>query len=313
MGVFWENVVRGIAQRWTDRLLSPALAFWLAGAYLYGQGKGWRAVAKALESMPAPLQVLVLVVALLVVASSAAVVEALQEGMLRFMEGYWPRRLNPLWRRCVRRQEKHRQRIREKLDALAKRWSHLAPEEVQEYARLDAERRAYPRILPLLPTRLGNLLRAAEEHPQARYGLVTGVVWPHLWLILPEQARKDIAEAREHLNAAVRLCIWGLLFPVWLILALHGPYAPLPSSVNLAWLSTAAINVLIGGWPLFVGILMMWWGYRRALVAAQVYGDLLRAAFDLYRDDLYDALKWPKGEDEKKSGEALTQFLWRGE
>ena len=312
MGVFWENVVRGLAQKWSDRLLSPAFAFWLAGAFLYGQHLGWQKVVEHLDALPTPLQVLVLVVGLLIVTGSAAVVEAFQESALHLMEGYWPSWLRPLWRRCVARQEHQRDRIKQRLNALAERWGHLSPEEMQTYARLDVRLRAYPRRYPLLPTRLGNLLRAAEEHPDERYGLVTGVVWPHLWLILPDPAREDIAEARERLNAAVRQCIWGVLFLIWLPWAVSGSYTPLPPAPGLAWLSVAATNVLRGGWPLLVGIGLVWWGYRRALRAAQVYGDLLRAAFDLYRDDLYEAMKWPKGEDEQKSGQALTQFLWRG-
>ncbi len=310
--VFWENVLSGLAQKWSDRLVSPAFAFWLAGAYLYGQRLGWQEVLKGLEALPVPLQILVILVGSLIVAGSAIAVESLQERVLRLMEGYWPSWLRLLWRWGVARQTYHRDYIKRRLDALVARWEQLSPEEVQTYIHLDAQFRAYPRRYPLLPTRLGNLLRAAEEHPDARYGLVTGVVWPHLWLILPEQARKDIAEVRERLNAAVRLCIWGVLFLVWLIWTLPGPYWPLPSVFNRAWLSTAFTNVLMGGWPFFVGMGLVWWGHRRALAAAQVYGDLLRAIFDLYRDNLYEALKWPKGEDERRSGDALTQFLWRG-
>ena len=51
------------------------------------------------------------------------------------------------------------------------------------------------------------------------------------------------------------------------------------------------------------------------LQAAQVYGDLLKAAFDLYRFQLYESLHWPKPttpDDERVSGESLTGYLWHG-
>jgi hypothetical protein len=312
MGKFWDGVVGGIARKWSDRLLSPAFVFWLAGAYLCGRSLGWDNAFGQMNALSTPLQILVLVVALLVVAGSATAIESVQEGMLHLMEGYWPRWMGVLRRWRVGRQKKRRDGIKRQLAALAERWEHLSPEEMQAYTRLDAEWRAYPHTYSLLPTRLGNLLRAAEEHPDVRYGLVAGVVWPHLWLVLPDNARKDISEARERLNAAVRLCIWGLLFLVWLPCTLSGPHVPLPPTFGLAWISVAVANVLTEGWPFFVGVGLAYWGYRRALAAAQVYGDLLRAAFDLYRDDLFDELGWPMVEDRKKSGQALTQFLWRG-
>lgn len=55
--------------------------------------------------------------------------------------------------------------------------------------------------------------------------------------------------------------------------------------------------------------------YRRALVAASVYGDLLEAAFDLYRLGLYDGLSLPRPAspaEEFAHGQRLTQYLYRG-
>jgi hypothetical protein len=89
--------------------------------------------------------------------------------------------------------------------------------------------------------------------------------------------------------------IWPLLFAV-----AATRVAPVGNSL-LPWLILAAV---VAG---------VWWGYSRAVEAAGPYGDLLRSAFDVNRKALYESLGWPIGEDERARGEAVTQFLWRGE
>jgi hypothetical protein len=105
-------------------------------------------------------------------------------------------------------------------------------------------------------------------------------------MAMPKAACNEITIARDRLNAAVRLVVWSMLVLVWLVLG--------------AW------------WAIPVALLGMAWGYWRALDAAGTYGELLRAAFDVYRAKLYRELKWPLGANDKARGEALTQFLWRG-
>ncbi len=82
---------------------------------------------------------------------------------------------------------------------------------------------------------------------------------------------------------------WGLLFLLWASL---WPWAAL---IALAWMALA---------------------YSLALDAACVYADLLQAAFDLYRWDLYKAVAWElpgaSGEEEIALGQRLSEFLWRG-
>ena len=139
-----------------------------------------------------------------------------------------------------------------------------------------------------MPTKLGNILRAAENHADERYGLVTYICWPHLWLLLADGTKKEIIEARAKLDTAARIFLWSLLFLVWTI---------------WAW------------WVPLVTLVFAIWAYRWALSAARVYGDLLEAAFDLYRFELYEALRFPLPKDtseEKAKGEELTAYLFYG-
>ena len=165
----------------------------------------------------------------------------------------------------------------------------LSAQELERWNRADGLLRHAPRKAEqVMPTMLGNILRTAERRPRDRFGLEVVFVWPRLWMLMPEQARKDVGEARESLNAGVRLVFWGLLFALWSF---------------VAW------------WALIPGLLVAFLAYHWSLNQAETYGDLLEASFDLYRFDLYKALHFPfpkNSQQEKKTGEAITQYLHRG-
>jgi hypothetical protein len=285
----WENIGQALAKEWTARMLTPAFAFWggglLAWAFRYGWGDlaAWWSARSALE------QAALLVGGLLLMAFSAVVMEQVQDRLLRWAEGYGPRPLWPLRFALARRWEKKAQRMEERWQELAERCGgdpeRLSPPERAEYARLDAFRLRLP-VDPgrMMPTLLGNLLRAAEEHAWVRYGLEAGVCWPRLWFLLPRDVREEIAAARSRLNEATRWLGWGLLFVVWTV---------------WAWWA-APVGLLIAG--------LAWQGMTRA---ALVYGDLVRAAFDLYHPLLFEHLGWPKPKG-PEDGRRLTEYLARG-
>jgi hypothetical protein len=294
---FWEQIASGVAQKWTERLFSPALLFWAGGllAYVVARGwslvtaEGWTQIVALVQGLETPLQIGFAAGGLVVVAGSAAVVESIQQSALRFLEGYWPCLLGPIGRYRVKRISKRLARLRTAWDALAARYGDLTPEEKATYASLDAKLATYPSQERLLPTQLGNRLRAAEDYPWRHYGLATGVLWPRLWGVMPENAQKEIVNARERLDAAVRLILWSLLFLLWSFWAWY--------------------------WVIPLAVLGMAWGYWQALNAAGLYGELLRSAFDLYRFVLYEALRWPLPSNpasEHQIGRQLTDYLWRG-
>ena len=140
----------------------------------------------------------------------------------------------------------------------------------------------------MLPTALGNILRARERSPERKYGLDAIVCWPRLWHLLPENVRSDLSNTRSSLDRMVELWFWGLLFLLW-------------SFVSL--------------WAAAISLLWMMLTYSMVRQAAMAYGDLLESAFDLYRFSLYDAMSWtrPKNAREEQTvGAKLTEYLWRG-
>ncbi|MEL6816116.1 MAG: hypothetical protein AAFP03_15120 [Cyanobacteria bacterium J06598_3] len=300
---FTEGFSSNLANRWIGTLFTPAFVFWLGGGLALLQQVGWKCVEQFFTALPEPLPIGLGALALLVVSASGFVAQQFEFSVLRLLEGYWPRWCRPLSRRLVQRQ-------RRKWKAIDQQWQDfnrkgmkvLTSEERQEYIQADLQLSSFPdagRELPpelppdtgrLLPTRLGNILRSAEDHCAAKYGLDAIICWPRLWLLLPDAVKTELSAARESLNLTARLWLWGVLFLLW---------AP----VFLVW------------WPLPLGLLTALLAHRWMLQAAQVYGDLLESAFDLYRFQLYESLCWPMPKtpaQERVMGQELTDYLWHG-
>jgi hypothetical protein len=152
---------------------------------------------------------------------------------------------------------------------------------------------SYPKdIENLLPTRLGNALRAAEDRAGQRYGLDTIVSWPRLYPHLSNSLTGTVNDLRDQFDAAARLCVVLLL----------------------ATLISAALLVTHGWWllvPVSTAFLS-WVAYRAAVRAATAYGGQLLVAFDLHRFDMLRGLHLPLPPDaktERKDNERLTTFL----
>jgi hypothetical protein len=298
---FWEGLGSKVAEQWALRILTPAFAFWTGGltAWLWGnlgddiRANGWAAALQEhtskLQTLPVALQVALVIVILLALVASAAIAERLTLPLLRILEGYWPAPLGG-WLR--RRNFARRQAAYRRAGDLAGRRDDmgLTVGEDAELAALEHRLRRTPATLALtMPTRLGNMLRAAEARPRERYGLDTVVCWPYLWLLLDEDTKAELTQARGALNAATRVWLWGALFAVWAVWAW--------------WALPAAVAVCAATY------------YASMLSAAGVYGDLLEATFALHRAALYAALRWPlpaSPDEEIPDGEAVTTYLWRG-
>lgn len=297
----WSSLGGKVGERWASLLLSPALVFWGGGLLawvwrhggFFGADSGWqeleRGWASTFGGLTAAGQVVLAVLALLVVAASARLAETLTLGVLRILEGYWPKWASPLrtWLVALRASAINRRARRWR--ELAQRRLDLTSAEHAEYVALNARRAMVPPApANRMPTRLGDVLSAAESRPRHRYGLEAVVCWPHLWLAMPEEARVEVSTARARLDEAARVWLWSVLFVVWVV---------------FTWWAVV---------PAVLGTLV---GYRLAISAAVGYGGLVLTCFDLYRKDLYEALGWefPAGPQQQyETGRRLTAYLERG-
>jgi hypothetical protein len=292
-----------LAERWAAQGVAGAAVFWLGGygIWLWSSSAGVGSIqgsSDAVAARLAPLQglppvakasVAALALAGLVVSGVAA--ERLTLPVLRLLQGHWlaqwpwflyRARLDGIWAR--------RQRMRRRWEGLARTRMRWDGQQHAEFVRLDQRLHWMPGRKELLqPTRLGNILRAAESGPPSRYGLEVSACWPALWLLLPSETRTEITQAREALNRTARAWLWAVVFCVWVL---------------WAW------------WAAPLGVAAAMVIYAAALLpAARAYGSLVQAAFDVHRGLLYQALHHPQPTtpaEELQSGTALTLALWRG-
>jgi hypothetical protein len=230
----------------------------------------------------AALSVVVLVVSL--------ILHPFQFSLVRMLEGYWDgsslgRALSAIGT------ELHRRR-RERLET-AFTTRPQTPEQGRLRQQAGVQLRRYPAEDRLLPTRLGNTLRAAEDQAGPRYNLPTIAAMPRLYPYLSDRFAAVYVDRRNQLDLAVRFCtvlMLATLIAAGMLLPNGGPWRALP-------LATA---------------LLAWISYHGAVRAAYNYGQALHVAFDLHRFDMLKALHYPLPgnlDQERTFNRRVTDFL----
>jgi hypothetical protein len=222
-----------IADRWLSTLLLPGLLYAAAAvcAYLLGWThaldpswltSGLDRIGAALSGDPAAI-VLAVTVALLVATTAGIAAHGLAGAVHRAYLAHGPQ-----WWLLRRR-----------------RWARAAI----------AHRNPRPptRYLPRRATPIGDRFRLIGERIDAQYGLDTTLVWPRLWLLLPDSTRTAVQSAHGQYQDAITLTGWAVLY-----LGLGAMWPPA--------LPAAAITAIVG--------------YRRAVAACGVLADLIEASID---------------------------------
>lgn len=270
--------------------LAPSIAFWGSGLLILLWKNGWEKEYQFLKIENMFISILLSISVLFVILVLNELVMCTSLVFLHIVEGYLPKSLNPLRKFLVNKIKKRLANDKEKWEQLAEKFDRLSSVEIQEYALLDDNIKRYPEDTDhLQPFRLGNVLSAAEDYSKERYGLDITVIWPRLWILLPNDTQKQLCDARRCLDRRVQLLTWGILYAAWGIWTL---------------------------WALLAALIIASFTYKGLLEAAENYGDLIRSVFDLYRFKLYESMKWPlpnNPEEEKVLGINLTIFLFRGE
>ncbi|WP_141747266.1 hypothetical protein [Streptomyces agglomeratus] len=148
-----------------------------------------------------------------------------------------------------------------------------------------AARAAMTRISPEHPDRpgwSGDRIHAAAVRLERDFHIDLAVLWPHVWLILPDTVRTEITAARQTLARATTLTAWSLL------------YLPLAAW----WWPATAITAVLA-----------FTSWRRTRTAADTYATLLEAATRLHARDLAEHLGLDPCPLTQDVGDSLTRHL----
>jgi hypothetical protein len=213
----------------------------------------------------------------------AYILQAFTRPIIRFFEGYWPVGIRNIIRDFPFGEKNRWRRLRsEKDEAHSKKdWQHFGPIQMELYYNFPSKENL------LLPTRLGNTIRAAEDYSTEIYGMSSVFWWPRLWPLLPKKVKDEINESLIPLLTLLNLATLLSLFSI-------------SCSVYLAWigLNFQAFIILVAG--IGAGLLC----YRGAVAQSRSYGEKIRSAIDLYRFRLLKAMhqQLPKNLEEEIGG-----------
>jgi hypothetical protein len=152
----------------------------------------------------------------------------------------------------------------------------------------------------ILPTRFGNILRSAEMYPGMRYSIDAVPLWGRLIHVIPEDGMAKIDEANNQclflLNAALLASVFAILC---LVTSVYQGIMLWAKAYNLLSVTVYIVLAILAS-----GV--AWLFYEASLLNVSQYGNMIRAAYDLYRFNLLEALhlKMPNTLKEEK-------VLWR--
>jgi uncharacterized repeat protein (TIGR01451 family) len=227
----------------------------------------------------------------------SALLFSLDTQIIQMYEGYpWQNSLLGRWMKGVQRR---------KLQTLQTRagllFALMRDRDTPDRERMRAPRSETERRLPMefhddgdfvLPTRLGNVLRAFEQYPFTQYGMDAIYLWPRLVACIPESYATAIGGARTSLVFLLSLSFLGTVLGL-ATLAAGLVYLPPDPGVHV-WIPAAGF------------LLASLWLYQRSFAAAADWGHYVKGAFDLYRWGLLDQL----GYQQKPRTREAERELW---
>jgi hypothetical protein len=212
---------------------------------------------------------------------------AFNRPIIRLLEGYGD--LNPFRVLLGRERENfktqaepHLRRMNNVLDA-----RRQGVPESEEFSELSVWQTTsnYPEEVALvLPTRLGNVMRAYERYSDVVYGIEAIVVWPRLFMLIPEQARERIRDGEALFHFAVNMLLAGTL-----TLA-----TSVGMIIDILYYNGVADASKLFSFPIIavlaLGVFFTWFSWWVLPDTARQRGEQVKSTFDLYRSNLADAL-----------------------
>lgn len=209
----------------------------------------------------------------------------LNREIIRVFEGYgWWNPLRLLSSLQKRRYITYQNRINElgaKRDAYEASGENAPEEILDELAELEYKFvEKFPRNVSwLLPTSLGNTIRAFETYSSVMYGFDSIPGWNRLLTVIPEEYIGFINEAKAYVDFWINVLTLSLaLLPIHAFLAINQGQT---RSLGFSFMLLPAAFIVIAAVA-----------YNGAKVAAVEWGDVVKAAIDVYLVELRAKLKF---------------------
>lgn len=175
----------------------------------------------------------------------------------------------------------------------------------------------------ILPTRLGNVLKASELYPEERFFMQGLIFWPRLLPSLPPSMTGQLEEKNNgltfllnssllsYINGFLGLLIWvgSKIFYIWPNILLFLQRHEVDHLVMNGFTVFSANEYFVVCITWFVAGYVF---YRLSIPVAETYGLLVRSSFDLYRFELLKQLNQPiprSLSQERKLWAKLSDFI----
>lgn len=178
----------------------------------------------------------------------------------------------------------------------------------------------------IMPTRLGNILKAAEMYSLDRFKIDSVTFWPDLVHVIEPGYSLRIAETRNQLAFVINTCLLAIAFGLlswaaagyqWVLRILlennildplYFIHVDLPAYV---YEQRVIIYAVVG----LAALLIAGAFYRASLVSVAEFGNMIRSAYNLFRLDLLKALRYPLPRDsdsERDLWTAISHMVMEG-
>ena len=155
----------------------------------------------------------------------------------------------------------------------------------------------------ILPTTFGNIFKAFENYPYARYNIDSVLLWPRLINVIPAKYTDRIEEANNSVTFLVVSCFLFLLLAIECFLIFHFNWC---NKSNVFFIKILAFSSLIFSFMF----------YRISLRAALNFGEVVKSCFDLFRHDLIQSFGIKRQlnlDEEREFWQKLRRFILIGE
>ena len=125
----------------------------------------------------------------------------------------------------------------------------------------------------ILPTRLGNAIKAFEEYPYLQYGMDAITLWPRIVAVASKDYLTGIDDAKTSLDFFLNASFLSAMTSAVLLVAVLAFKRPFANYLTFIFWAVEVAGLAMASW-LF---------YRSSISRAAAWGEMVKGTFDLYR------------------------------